>query len=497
MANQIARRGRPNNYLQHFVQGAGQLAANPGILQGAGQVGRFIANQVRQAYDNRERYEGEEPQEQKKMKKEEDENMQEEGNIESRGSSSITNNSGFVGSFFGNTKRNTSYEKYYHEAQMGHSKKLKSLDFTWGMSKYGRRDNFSGEQFPLKKYGTDGAGGKAYPGIVCIPTKEIYGSNEFNPFASFGNKFTNKDLCENVYANCINLYLGDFIDNKLLNDSGTAGFFINYNKFRLKSITVELNFISRHETITVTRPNIMHSAINNNGWNGDLTPEEKTIFRSSFRATDYTPSYKTGYFVYRDVYGTYSNVYGVIDAIPGDAVPGASEDVSTRRQQYVIKNIDKNLTYVDDGETFSFTREINSNGSYYLSRKGILANLKTPIGSIIAQLEGQITGSGTDPIVNRMPEFFNLLFVPGNCEMQMLGEFKLNTTDGNGYIILPKLITTVNAKFTSKWEAFDFNYAANHIGYSEPLDPLVMAEFNYNVEKTINVAKNNRINNNF
>jgi len=494
--------GNQRNYLQHIAQ---IVAQNPAVLNGAAQIGRFAGQQIREAYHNWQReynrprelqeYEGgEEHGDNKRLKDEmasNDTNM-ETGQVTASYSGYSGNNGGPRGSLVGNTESDPSYEKYYHEKQMGHSKKLKQLQLTWGISKYGPRNRLSGAQFPLLKWGTAGVGGQAVPGVCCIKSTDIYGNTTINAFTPYGNNQIHCDFSENVYSNAINFYLQDFVDNKLMNDSATKGFFLNYNKFRLLSFTIEITPYGRTESMLQYAPNVFNSGRGSNGWQSLLNADEKALF-INYKHPWYEENDLPGYFIYRDIYNSYAETGGTIKTIPSSAQPEGNEDVM-KREQYVIKNLDHNLTFVKDRESFSFTRTIKAQGNYYFDRKGILDNMKTPIGNIVNQLEGQIVDGSN--IVKKNPEGFNLLIVPGRVKVEMFGEINLGgpnggTTNGNGYLLIPALTTELLVKTTAKWEAFDYNYIDNQfVGFVS--DPLEKAIFDYNVEKTITQAQLNR-----
>ena len=499
MANQIVRRQR-NNYLQHFAAGAGALVANPQIIQQAGNLGRFAGNQIREYVNNRqtEYYEGaEEHEDNKRMKQEEDVNM--ESNIGPEVAMSSTgsgSNGGYRGTLSGNTQTNIGYEKHFHERQYGHSKKLKLLNLSWGLSIYGPRHRLTGTRFPLLKFGTSGAaGGKAPPGLVCVQTAQIYGNPTVNPITPYGNNQTNIDFSENIYSNAVNFYLQDFLDNKLFDDSGTRGLFLQYRKYRLKSFTIEITPKTYHQNIIQFAPNVLNSARNTNGWETILSGDDKNIF-VNYKHPWFEEGGDPGYFIHRDIYNTYSGVGGTIPLIPPSADPSSTTDDNNKREQYVIKNLDHNLTYVKSGESFSFTREINAQGNYYFDAEGLLKNMKTPIGNIVNALEGQITDGSN--IVRKLPEGFNILIVPGKVRVEMFGEIWLGGQDkeknmNNGYLLLPVLTTELMIKTTAKWECIDYNYANNTINrIASTVDPLEQAIFDYNCERSIQICQLNR-----
>lgn len=407
-------------------------------------------------------------------------------------SGSIGSNGGFRGRFVGNTQTNYGYEKHYNERQLAYSKKLFTVNYTWGLSVYDRRDRVSGQNLTKYKWGTTGAGGKAVPGVICFQSNSFWGTtSDFNAFTPFGKAHAGYDFTEAIYSNAFNLRLQDFLDNKLFSDSGAKGIFVQYNKFRIKSFTVHIKLESTAQNIAATNNNVLHSGRNNNGWQSELSDAQKYEFQK-VRLSDNTDLLTKGYFIYRDIYNTYANSDNFINEVPTSSLADQL-DVGAKREQFVIKNLDSNLTYVKNGEEFSFTREIKPQGSYYLDKAGILANLKTSIGSIVAQLEGQVAETST--IVKKLPEGFNFLIVPGECDIDIYGEVALggasaSSNYGNGYIVLPNLQTKMHVKCTAEWECFDYNYSATPI--SRLADPLEKALSDYNMSKQIELGQLNR-----
>lgn len=404
-----------------------------------------------------------------------------------------TSNGGFRGKFVGNTQTNYGYEKHYNERTLAYAKKLFTINYTWGLSAYGRRNRVSGQNPSILKWGTTGAGGKAVPGVICFQSSSYYTNTQnITSFTPFGINHQGLEFSESVYSNAFNLQLCDFIDNKLLSDDGTKGVFVQYNKFRLKSFTVHLKIESTAQNLAATNNNVLHHGRNSNGWTDKLNDTQKYEFQK-VRLSDNTDLLTKGYFIYRDIYNSYANSDNFINIIPQSSLADQI-DVGAKREQYVIKNLDSNLTYVKNGEEFSFTREINPQGSYYLDRASILANFRTSIGSIVAQLEGQAADSTT--IVKKLPEGFNFLIVPGECDLDIYGEVTLGgatgqTDIGNGYILLPNLQSKMHVKTTAVWECFDYNYSATPI--TRMADPLEKALLDYNMSKQIEIGQLNRV----
>ena len=488
-------RGDYFNRFPALAAGAAPLA-NPHVVNGAVGIGRYLGNSIRQFYDdwrnNQDPYDnnGRDRPRKKAKVMEENEDVKpqamETGEMRTTGGSDSA--AGYRGTFKGNTQTIQSYEKYFHERQVGHSKKLKTLGMTWGMSIYGPRDRLGNPRLVLAKYGTSGAGGKAPPGIVYIASTNIFKAPGVNAFMPFGQDKLQLALSENIYANAINFYLSDFLDNKLFSDDGKRGLFLNFNKFRLKSFTIELTPITRNVNLIQYAQNVMHSARQTNGWEGNINEAERNEFKN-YKHPWFEEKEKPGYFVFRDIYNSYADGTGIIPVIPSTALPDITSDSTYKREQFVIKNLDHNLTYLNEGEAFSFTRQIDAQGSYYFDRAGLLANLKTPIGNIVNQLEGQITDGSN--IVKKMPEGFNILIAPGNCRVELIGEF--NISGGTmGYFPLPAIQTDVNIKTSAKWECFDYNYLGNPADQQRMIDPLDQALFEFNVENSINIAQQNR-----
>lgn len=486
----LERRGRHHPYIPHIAAGAGALA-NPNVINGANQIGRYMANQIRNYYDNYSSRNTNYEQENRGEQMEADSSSEQTTPPTVTAMGGIADTSGgHRGVLAGNTQTNIGYEKHYHERQMCYSKKLKLKNLTWGLSVYGPKHFNSGNVFPLEKYGTVGAGGKAVPGLVYMKASNIQGNNTITPFEPFGTNQTQVNFCENIYSNALNFKFKDFFDNKLLSDDGTKGMFKQYNKFRLLSFTIEIIPNSRYESITHTVPNVLDSARNNNGFEGELNELEKAEFGSVGLNFEYDQA-ESGYFIYRDQYTSYSDSNNNIPYVPPDSKADVTAANKFRREQFAIKNLDHNLTYVRSGETFSFTREIKPLGGYYFTRESIIANKDTNIANVVNLLEGQVTTGTT--VISKLMEGFNLLIVPGDVKVYMLGKVKIR--DGiEGYIPLVELFTTLEIRTKAKWEAFDYNYAENSLqsmrgSYQEPLEK---ALFDYNISQSVELAQLNR-----
>ena len=458
-------------------------------------TGQYVGNMARNAWDYAmERGDFSKPKGFKKLKGEDSQYMEADSTSDQAGNSnSINVNSsmglsngsgpGYRGVYTGNMGAQPGYEKWYHENIELHSKKIRSDTLLWGFSRWPRLDDISGQTFRIKAFGTTGVGGKAKPGSVYVSTGDFFGSQTdfFQPYGSNYSKFQMSDY---IYSNSINPQLRDFVDNKVFSDSGNKGLMTLYTKFRLKSFTVTITPCSQTGGAFYEAPWVLYGNTNNStGWppNAD--------FKTNNKHTKNDMSNHQDYWVYRDSQGLYATGNSNILTVPTDALATTTSRDRVGRETYTIRNFDSNLCIVNDKTPFSFTRQINPQGNYYMDKATILSLLNTNIAVVVNQLEGQTASSVAKPL----PEYFNFLIAPINPVIGWVGETSGNTDDF-GYIPVVLLTTKLHIKYQAKWEAFDYDYLATPFTtYTETyLDPLQMAEIEYKNNKLVQDAQLNK-----
>lgn len=380
----------------------------------------------------------------------------------------------YRGALVGNTQMNREREEHYLETLKCYSKKIRCYTYFWALSRWYN----SGDDLPLHPLGTTGATGKVMPGAVYLRTTDIWNEalSYFNP-NSLNNRF---NLNDKIYTNCINFTLDDFVDNKLLNDKQTSkGIFNNYSMFRLKNFTIKLVFKTQIGGLHHEAPWIMNKFYNDNGF----TTNDKR-FESSYNPP-HTTHDRQRYYVYRDEQNDYLSPLALkITNVPDDATKNSTEKSKVSREMGTVKNLDKNLTIIEDGEEFSFTRNINAVGNYYITKDAITSNLDMNINNIVALLEGQTQSNFAKPMV----EGFGILFGPENPVIDWHGEFKLqNAPEIKGYIPIVNSHTKVYVKTLATWEAFNFDHTSNPVTFrmGNIRDPLEDAINNYKLSSII------------
>lgn len=392
-----------------------------------------------------------------------------------------SNGVGFRGKLTGNTQSHYGYEKHYHERVEAHSLQIRSWFFTWGISKWSKATNIGDRIDILRSW--------SRPGLVYALDEDIWNStanylNAFMPFQQSKNAIT-----DNIYGNALNFYVGDFFDNKVLNDplsSNTKKGVLNqYRKIRLKSFT-----------ITITPRTFKQNTCEANPWLFRKAEDEMVPFRAnqSFSAykhiTDTDPGelFNQDYWIYRDIYGYYQGNDGIIPSVPKDSFSTSTTEDSIPRTVHRLRAFDNQVEIMNNEKPFSFTRVLNPQGAYYLSPQNIWDNRKKPIANLVNELEGQ-TGLSTGSMINKFPEYFNCVFAPINPPMKIAANIIVSCkTDGTvtkyGIVPMVNVTTELHVKFQATWEALDFDHITIPITYSNEIiyDPLFKAETDYKIE---------------
>lgn len=380
------------------------------------------------------------------------------------------------GALVGKTQTKKGYESYFHERQWAHSKKIRHHTLLWSFSIYDQPYYDDTYKLSLYKWGKQG--------LVCIKENQYIDSGEnisiWKPHYT-GVGACAKNLSDNVLACSLNLYIDDFYDKKLYDNNKKTGIFTNFNKIRLKSITV-----------TLTPRTYIGGTLNQAQW---IWARTERLTAPEGGDKRYYPAYYAGtrmkeldmdYWVYRDIYGAYHQNISNDQVIP-DVPPEATSDTppSLSRTCRTVRAHDNNLDTMSNKKPFSFTREVSSTGNYFISASTLSANRGKAIHSLINELEGQI---GTSTYINKFPEYLGMLIVPKHMPVQFFGQTTaLGTTAAKekAYIIDSTFHTILEIKYNATWECFDFKHsdystaAAVSTFTSETIkeiDPLIYAE---------------------
>lgn len=435
------------------------LIANPHARQAAGRIARHIGQQggrwLREQYDNWRRGEDDDGMDDKGTTDDNGNNNDagmSEPNLTGGGSSAGV---GFRGKLSGNTTLHSEFAEHYHENTMCHSRKIRNHVLNWAFkSKSGINTNFPGVQWlvggAMGMRDANFAGNSAWPNnAIQVPPQ---------PWESVS------DL---IMAFPINIYADYFIDNKLLNIvAGTArGIMANYQFFRLKSFTVELQF----KTYNVGAASQWGGYYESFWTVPQQTPESGIKSESSWGALNASSNAQEipiSYWVYRDVYNDYTT-----NADPTTIPLSAPENNSFasppdpyNRAAYSLRNQDIYLTLVKPGETFSYTRELSSFGNYYIPRAKLTPLLGSSINmqSLVNALERSVSDAASSPYINPLPESFNLLVAPESCPVALsrtaVDQTKVGGNFNDVQLVVPLIQTYAYAKYLATWEAFNYDY---------------------------------------
>lgn len=395
--------------------------------------------------------------------------------------SASTNGVGFRGKLTGNTASNFGYEKHYHERAEAHSLRIRSYFYCWPLSKWSK-ENVNGDKIG-QLYGWS-----KYPGIIYSRYSTMSSSTDLNNLFRPWEQINN-DIADNIYAMPINLYVGDFFDNKILQDPSSSntkkGILNQYRKIRLKSFTVTITPKSFKQNAFEANPQLFTLAENDAV---KYEPNQSFNKIKHIVDSDSGDSYRQDYWIYRDIYGYFQDNSGTIPAIPQDAKFTTVVEDTIPRTVHRLRAFDNQVEIMNEGKPFSFTREINPQGAYFMTPFNLWNNKKNSIAALVNELEGQI-GSATSSYVNKFPEYFNIVFAPINPAIKTIANLVVTCEASGanpvtGFIPLVQLTTRLHIKFQATWEAFDFNHTAMPITYSNEViyDPLQMAEDAYLAE---------------
>jgi len=432
-----------------------------------------------------------------------EENMDYGGNdadvgIQSSGPHGIGSNTGFRGSLTGRGQTNDQFERYYREGDLFHSKSTLTSLVPFGLSQWQKeRTDFYGtiNPLPLRPFPGSGIEGLVYT-IVDNSNQNISDDRNINNPWCFLNDFKEFNIGEHVLTRVINLSTNMLLDTKLA--YGTKNLLSQYDKFRLHSFTIELQFETYHITAEESYPGFFESILNHAKWipGNDVSDYNKNIIL--MRKSEKAEKNNTRYLVYRDCDYLYSNTEGFIPSVVGDSRNTATKADIPNRAVWAVAHIDKNCSIINDLEKYSFTRKINPQGNYFMDRAGVLGLRTNPISldKLVATLEG---ANATGTLVKPLVEGFNLLFAPINAHVRWYGPFKFNQaatdTDPKEGIWIPLVQCTTKVTLTvrAEWEAWNYDYKGAGVNpqrlsseYSEPLEKL---ETDFRFSQAVNSMK--------
>lgn len=405
---------------------------------------------------------------------------------------------GYRGILAGRTATNLGWEKYYHERNMFHSFKKRSYDYVWGLSKWFRPDHFGvtpySENNRLRYYSS------SVPALPIIDNSQsaITGTrlNPFRPTGAWQGSWADQ-----IYAQPIDITIGDLWDNKLFRreSSGTPivvtlkGLMTSYRKIRLKSFTINITPKTYVGTIWEQYPEILTNA------EFEALPEQgehwffNTLSAANQRVSNDQHEIDCDYWILRDINGYFMAGDQTWATVPDDSKPSSTGPDKIPRTARVIRAFDNNLTIMSNKKPFSFTREIAPIGNYYLTPQNLDTDRNKSVHIYVNELEGQ---SGSTTLVNKLPEYFGMLFCPINPPMKTLNHVPWKR-DGNrvyyGDMPLVSIYTKLHVKIEAKWECFDYDHIANaYVTQSTKIiDPYESAELDYKAQIVLSKNKVN------
>ena len=285
-----------------------------------------------------------------------------------------SNGIGYRGAYTGNLQHHEGYAEHYHEAMETHSRKVFNYDVFW---------TFNATIKEVLNYSKWVGGGVKYPAITEENPWNIY-----FPRAQNFDYTTLPGFSDIIACQPINTKFSNFIDNKMFS------IMKNYTKFQLKSFTVEMTtrtFLYNYANLSIDNQILVDL---------NLFPWPLSFPNQGSREID------MDYWVIRDAYNDYGEQ---TDRDGNIKIHSAINNDVTNTDILVkdIRNYDDYLGVMSNKEKFSFTREVNSKGSYYMTLQTLdqLQNSTVNISQIVAELEGANTG-GT--FTQPLPEGFNV-----------------------------------------------------------------------------------------
>ena len=398
-------------------------------------------------------------------------------NLRASGGSSV---SGIKGKFYGNTNTKPGFEKYYFERDIFNSRKIITRDLLWGFSKHAIKD-VNGAYIQLDRTNA--------PGVVNIPSDLGTDSLKINIFKPFSDneQGCNVSIADHCYSHAINFHVADFFDKKILSENGGA--LRNFVKCRLLEFSIKIDIITRSKTAHDLSNDIYNVYERANGI-------ENFTKVTTIRGPQEDASQK--YWIYRDLHGEYlSNISTEaaqnIPITPPDSKLGVMVD-TLPRTCHQIRAYDNNLCIASDNDPFYFKRTIKSSGSYYITPANIYAMRAANISLLVNEVENQHTNN---LVINSLPEHFNLLIVPTNCEWYMTHSMPIITAGAKGRIICASKSTHLAITCKATWQAFNYNHKGvlESAGKFESnnMEPLDLMQLNY---KANTINQHNKINKN-
>lgn len=347
---------------------------------------------------------------------------------------------GFRGMYKGNLQHQGAFARRYKEILPIQSRKVYNFDLYWA---FGRAQNNTQVQ-----YWTQQPVGQAFdgPGLDW---------NIWYPRSDNANQYWNYDwasipISDMIRAQPVNAIIRRFLDRK------TVDLMRPYTKFKLLKFAV---------TMQPRTYRINMDAMAKTTWSA--LPSSTNTITPNLVGEEVSQDY----WVVRDQYNDFANPedaagnisiqnarnnFPVIPPMPGPGIPKAAGEWAS---PYSMRNLDDYLGIMSEKEIFHYERDIESRGSYYITRDAInqwyAANNFTNMGQLVADLEGVNIASGT---IQNLPEGFNFLIVPCNAPCTAKTYQK---TDPPNWSITPDIMTKLYVKFTAHWEAFDWADQSN------------------------------------